>query len=203
MRFLVLLRGVAQMTGVDATAAVIQLGRQRCVQHGVADCIDFRLADATETGLESGVADFVWGEDAWCYVDDKPRLIEEAVRLIRAGGTIAFTDWIVGPEGLPDDAAKRFFDFMKFPDMQSIAGYRAMLEQHGCEVVAAEDTGRFAPCVDLYVAVTGKQFGYDVLRILGFDMAVAGKVGAELLFVQELAHAGCIGQGMFVARKPS
>jgi hypothetical protein len=33
--------------------------------------------------LPDGSADFVWGEDAWCYVADKPRLIHEAARIAR------------------------------------------------------------------------------------------------------------------------
>jgi SAM-dependent methyltransferase len=31
-----------------------------------------------------------WSEDAWCYVADKPKLIAEAVRMVRPGGVIAF-----------------------------------------------------------------------------------------------------------------
>ena len=35
--------------------------------------------DACETGLPAGEADFVWGEDAWCYVPDKAKLVAEVV----------------------------------------------------------------------------------------------------------------------------
>ena len=44
----------------------------------------FTLADACDTGLPAGSADFVWGEDAWCYVVDKPKLIAEAARQLEA-----------------------------------------------------------------------------------------------------------------------
>jgi len=37
-------------------------------------------------GLPSDSADFVWSEDAWCYVPDKPKLIAEAARIVRRGG---------------------------------------------------------------------------------------------------------------------
>ena len=30
---------------------------------------------------------------------DKKRLIAEAARLVKPGGTIAFTDWVEGPAG--------------------------------------------------------------------------------------------------------
>jgi SAM-dependent methyltransferase len=54
------------------------------------------------------VADFIWGEDAWCYVTDKPKLIAEAERLVRGGGVIAFADWVEGPTGLSMGEAQRF-----------------------------------------------------------------------------------------------
>ena len=67
--------------------------------------------------------------------------------------------------------------------------------------LAAEDTGRFAPCVDLYLEMLDKQLTYDALRIIGFDAAVMEGLAGEMQFMQQLAHAGKIAQGLFVARK--
>jgi ubiquinone/menaquinone biosynthesis C-methylase UbiE len=80
MRFLVRFRGVDSMHGVDVTETVIKRGRQRCEEEGLIDRIQFTLADACDTGLPGAIADFVWGEDAWCYVEDKQALIAEAAR---------------------------------------------------------------------------------------------------------------------------
>ena len=49
MRFLVRFHNVAQMHGVDATAAVIEKGRLRCQEESLAERIDFTLADACAT----------------------------------------------------------------------------------------------------------------------------------------------------------
>src|SRR5262249_10272348 len=94
MRFLVRFRNVAQMTGVDATKRIVERGRRRTEEEGLTDRIEFVYGDASESHLPEAAADFVWGEDAWCYVQDKARLIAEAARLVRPGGTIAFTDWV-------------------------------------------------------------------------------------------------------------
>jgi len=201
MRFLVRFRKVAAMTGVDATEHVIRLGRLRCANEGLGGQIEFVRADVCRTGLPAGGADFVWGEDAWCYVVDKPALIAEAARLVRPGGTIAFTDWIEGPAGLTDEQAARFLKFMKFPGIQDIAGYCALLAGSGCEVLAAEDTGRFAPHVDLYLNMLNMQLTYDALKIIGFDTALMGVMAGEMRFMQTLAREGRIAQGIFVARK--
>ncbi|MCU0724957.1 MAG: methyltransferase domain-containing protein [Planctomycetes bacterium] len=199
MRFLVKFRGVARMTGVDATEKVVARGRARCEALGLADHISFRLADATRSGLPDGGADFVWGEDAWCYVEDKDRLIAEAARIVRMGGTIAFTDWVEGPAGLSAEEARRFLTFMKFPSVMDIAGYRAALEANGCEVRIAGDTGRFPQYVDLYLAMLDMQLTYDALRIIGFDADLMGAMAGEMQFMQALAHAGKIAQAAFVA----
>ncbi len=201
MRFLVRMQGVLKMTGVDATETVVESGRRRCAEEGPAEKIEFVLADACDSGLDDACADFVWGEDAWCYVRDKAKLISEAVRMARPGGTIAFTDWVEGPAGLSDAEAERFMRFMKFPNVQDIDGYRGLLEGNGCAVVVAEDTGRFGPYVDLYLDMVGKQVTYDVLKIIGFDNDMLGAIAGEMTFMQGLAHAGKIAQGIFVAKK--
>jgi len=201
MRFLVRFAKAAKMTGVDATQTVVDQGRQRCETEGLAGAIDFVLADACETTLPDGEADFVWGEDAWCYVSDKAALIAEAARLVKPGGTIAFTDWIEGPAGLSDEEAERFLKFMKFPNVQDIEGYTALLAGNGCEVKLAEDTGRFAPYVDLYLNMLNMQLTYDALKIIGFDTEMMGAMGGEMQFMQTLAHEGKIAQGLFVATK--
>ena len=154
-----------------------------------------------DSGLADSSADFVWGEDAWCYVVDKGRLIGEAARIVKPDGIIAFTDWIEGETGLTDAEAERFQTFMKFPNVQSLEGYSDLLTANGCEIITAEDTGRFGPYVDLYLNMLNMQLTYDALKIIGFNSELMQAMGAEMTFMQELAQAGKIAQGLFVARK--
>jgi sarcosine/dimethylglycine N-methyltransferase len=201
MRFLVRFRDVARMEGIDATEKVIEQGCRRCEQVGLSDRIEFTRADVCDSGLADASADFVWGEDAWCYVVDKAKLMSEAARIVKPGGVIAFTDWVEGRAGLTDAEGKRLLTFMKFPNVQDLGGYSDLLASNGCEVIVAEDTGRFAPYVDLYLNMLNMQLTYDALKIIGFDKELMQSMGAEMAFMQELAHAGKIAQGLFVARK--
>jgi SAM-dependent methyltransferase len=201
MRFLVRFRNVAKMHGVDATAAVVERGRSRCKAEGLDGRIDFTLGNACRTGLPGASADFVWGEDAWCYVADKPQLIAEAARLLKPGGIVAFTDWIEGPAGLKEAESERFLKFMKFPNILERDGYVKLLVERDCEILSAEDTGRFAPYADLYIDMLNKQLTYDALRIIGFDLPLMESLGGEMNFMRDLAHAGKIAQGRFIARK--
>jgi SAM-dependent methyltransferase len=199
MRFLVRFRGVGQMVGVDATERVVERGRLRTREEGLSDRVTFVVADATDTGLPDASADFAWGEDAWCYVEDKRKLIAEATRLVRPGGTLAFTDWLAGPEPLGGGDAERYLRFMKFPNVLDLGDYRALLEECGCRVETAEDTGRFAPHVDLYIDMLTRQLTYDALKRIGFDNELMQALAGELGFVQRLAHERRISQGRFVA----
>lgn len=201
MRLLVRFCNVGQMIGVDATDQVVHLGRQRCAAEGSADRISFVLAEVTRTRLPAASADFVWGEDAWCYVADKPALVREAARLVKPGGVIAFTDWIEGAKPMTDAEAARYLKFMKFPNVLDLAGYKSLLSSAGCKVVQAHDTGRFAPYVKLYLDMLNMQLTSDALRIIGYDMNLMQAMGQEMRFMQELADAGKIAQGLFVARK--
>jgi sarcosine/dimethylglycine N-methyltransferase len=201
MRFLVRLRNVGRMTGVDVTERIVTRGRARTQEEGLADRIEFVLANAIETGLPGGTSDFVWGEDAWCYVEDKGRLIAEAARIVRPRGKIAFTDWLAGPEPMSAEEAERYLRFMKFPSVLAVDEYRRLLQDSGCRVETAEDTGRFASHVDLYLDMLNIQLTYDALKRTGFDTELMQALGGEMGFIQQLAHERKVCQGRFVATK--
>jgi SAM-dependent methyltransferase len=201
MRFLLRSQKIASMIGVDATATVVERGQRLTREEGLDDRIQFVLADACQSGLPSACADFIWSEDAWCYVTDKPRLIAEAARIVRPGGVIAFTDWVEGPAGLSDAEAQRFLGMMTFANVEDIAGYVRLLSGSGCEVRVAEDTGRFASHVDLYLNMIEMQLTYDVMRTIAFRTDLMQTLTDGFRFLAELAHAGKIAQARFVARR--
>ena len=201
MRFLVRFQKAAKMIGVDATEKVIGRSKERCKEEGMCGKLECIQRDACDTGLPEGQADFVWGEDAWCYVEDKAKLIAEAARIVKKGGTIAFTDWVEGDKTLTSEEATRLLKFMKFPNMLNIEDYTRLLEKNGCQVTVAEDTKQFASHVDLYLDMLNKQLTYDALKIIGFDTALMQTLAGEMVFMQKLAHEGKLVQGRFVAKK--
>ena len=98
------------------------------------------------------------------------------------------------------EMAARFNTFMKFPDMQTVPGYRALLEKHGFDVREAAPI-EFAKYVDLYIAMLTEQLTFDALRILGGDMELFKSLGAEMVDMQQKTHAGKIGRGRFIGVK--
>ena len=201
MRFLVRSRKVASMIGVDATEAEVERGTRLTHEEGLDDRVRFVLADACESGLPSASADFVWSEDAWCYVADKAKLIAESARIIRPGGVIAFTDWVEGARGLTDSEAQRFLGMMTFANVQDIAGYMNLLSAQGCEISVAEDTRRFPSHIDLYLNMIEMQLTYDVLRTLGFRTDLLQTLTDGFRFLGELSRSGKIAQARFIGRR--
>lgn len=189
-----------KMDGIDATASAVVKAREEAKAEKLDSALKYIEADVTKIPVEAGKYDFVWGEDAWCYVEDKDKLISEAARILRPGGTIAFTDWIDGPKGLTDEEAFRINDFMKFPYIESLEGYKSLLTKHGFEVKEAVYIP-FAKYVDLYLTMLTEQHTYDALRLIGDDMAMFQAMGAEFGFIQQKAHEDKITRGRFVAVK--
>ena len=201
MRWLVRFRGVASMIGVDATEGVVERGRRVSAEEGLVDRIKIMLADACQSGLPTASADFIWSQDAWCYVVDKPRLIAEAARLVRPRGVIAFTDWVEGSTRMTDAEAQRFLGMMTLANVEDIGGYVRLLSDNACEVRVAEDTGRFPSFIELYLNMVEMQLTYDILKTLAFRNDLLQTVTEGFRFLAELARADKIAQARFVARR--
>lgn len=87
---------------------MVERRRQLCSDEGLDERISFLVGDACATDLPAEAANFVWGEDAWCYVSDKPALIAEAARLLRPGGVVDEVTRVLGfPHRSPGPSGSR------------------------------------------------------------------------------------------------
>ncbi|MBD3370400.1 methyltransferase domain-containing protein [Candidatus Fermentibacteria bacterium] len=201
LRFLVRRYGV-QGFGLDGTEHMVEKARRRTEADGLSDKIEHRLGNVETIPWNDETFDVVWGEDAWCYVEDKPAMIAESARVLKPGGTIAFTDWTEGPKGLPDADGLRICTFMKFPYVESRAGWEKLLTNNGFEVQVSDDLSKgFADWVDYYIRTVGQQKTFDALRIIGWDEELFGAMAEEMRFMAAKAHDGAFGRSRLVARK--
>jgi hypothetical protein len=83
----------------------------------------------------------------------------------------------------------------------SLNEYSELLRANGCKIQLANDTGRFSKWMPLYIDMIEKQLTYDALKLINFDSAMAESLLKEMRFMQSLAEAGKIIQGLIVARK--
>ncbi|MCZ7537721.1 MAG: methyltransferase domain-containing protein [Acidimicrobiia bacterium] len=154
-------RDVAHMTGIDATESMIDLGRPAHPQEGLDKRISFVQADACATlGLREGECRLCLGEDAWCYVADKGKLIGEAARIVRPAGTIAFTNW-PGSVPMSHQEAERLLRFMTFPSLLNLDDYKQLLGKRMTPTAHGESHRTLRPHMDLYRRMITMQLTYD------------------------------------------
>jgi len=187
-----------RVTGLDLTASRHESAQRLTRQVGLDDRVSFHLGSALEMPFADASFDVVMGQEAWCHVPDKPRLIAECARVVRPGGVIAFTD-ILRRDALTAEDLARLGVEMTFPTLETLDGYRDLLEAHGCVVEVREDlsalwTRILVDRLAMYRSLgdhTERKFGTG--RKAGWDQAYSFFVG--------LYQSGRLGGGRVVARR--
>ncbi|WP_197380573.1 class I SAM-dependent methyltransferase [Mycolicibacterium mengxianglii] len=90
----------AQVTGVDITPELLQIGAAKADAAGLS--VQWRTADAAETGLPTGAFDAAISNMGIIFVEPQ-RQVAELARLLKPGAVLAFSSWV-------RDAVNPFFD---------------------------------------------------------------------------------------------
>ncbi len=139
-----------RVVGLDATWKMHKEAKKRTDQYGLDKRVVFKYGNALDMPFKANKFDVVWGQDAWCYITDKERLIEECYRVLKLGGTIAFTDWIITGD-MSQGEQRELFSFMVFPYLENLSGYSNLLNKQGFEIIEEEDISQdFARYMHVY-----------------------------------------------------
>jgi ubiquinone/menaquinone biosynthesis C-methylase UbiE len=136
-RYLAFHRG-CRVTGLDLTASRHASAIRLTALVGLGHLVEFRQGNALQRPFADTSFDVVIGQEAFCHVPDKPRLIAECARVVKPGGRIAFTDILRRPE-LTGSASDRLEREMTFRALESLEGYGALLAANGCHVTVQDD----------------------------------------------------------------
>jgi ubiquinone/menaquinone biosynthesis C-methylase UbiE len=189
------------VVGLDGTRKMHSEAERRTLAVGLEGQVSFRLGDALNMPFGDGAFDVVWGQDAWCYVTDKNRLIRECARVAKPGGVVAFTDWIeTGP--MSDEVWTALNTFMVFPYLETLDGYAKLAESAGLEVIEREDlTPDFARHVQLYADALTNRHCSGIVSSFGRELFDEVERGIGLW--RDASAAGQVGRGRIIARKTS
>lgn len=127
-----------RVTGIDYTESRYLSAVKLTEMVGLDSLVDFVHGNALEMPFDNDSFDVVIGQEAWCHVPDKPRLVAECARVVKPGGVIAFTD-IVRTDKLSNADMRRLRSEMTYPDLETIAGYARLLQHNGCTLVEHDD----------------------------------------------------------------
>jgi cyclopropane fatty-acyl-phospholipid synthase-like methyltransferase len=120
-----------RVLGVDLRESMVAQSQERAMREGVADRVEFRVADARELPFEDGLFDVVLSESVATFVQDKAQVMGEYVRVTRPGGYVGLNEevWLQTPS---DDTAariKRLWDIQG--EIPTVEGWTAWLQGAG------------------------------------------------------------------------
>jgi ubiquinone/menaquinone biosynthesis C-methylase UbiE len=187
-----------RVTGLELTKSRHEGAVRLTALVGLDHLVDFRLGNALDMPFADATFDVVIGQEAFAHVPDKPRLIAECARVVRPGGTIAFTD-ILRREALSAAEFARLRRAMTFQSLESLEGYGELLTDCGCAVIAREDLSAWWSEVlkrrlEMYRSL-------EDTTVAKFGTAHFQKWDEAYAFFVGLFAAGRLGGGRFVARR--
>ena len=105
---------------------------------GLAGRVRVVRGDALALPFRPASFDACLSQEALLHIDDKLHVLQECHRVLRAGGRLAFTDWIAHGR-LGDLERAQLRAWMAATSLQSLEGYRALLGRAGFGGVESED----------------------------------------------------------------
>ncbi len=88
-----------RVVGVDISEGMIERSKERARIEGVADRVEFRVADAQDLPFEGDLFDAVITESVTAFPKDKQRAVNEYVRVTKPGGYVGLNEsaWLKVP----------------------------------------------------------------------------------------------------------
>ena len=88
-----------RVVGVDISEGMIERSKERAQREGVADKVEFRVADAQDLPFEDDIFDAVITESVTAFPEDKQGAVNEYVRVTKPGGYVGLNEstWLKVP----------------------------------------------------------------------------------------------------------
>ena len=99
---------LAEIVGYDVEQPVIERARTAAAAAGLSSVARFVSSPPGRLPFEDGTFDVVFSKDAMIHVPDKEALFAELFRVLRPGGVLAASDWLIGHDGEPSADMKAY-----------------------------------------------------------------------------------------------
>jgi len=187
------------VVGLEITLEIVEEARIRTRGKPYASKIEYRIGSGLDIPAHANTFDVVWGQDAWCYIRDKKRLIEETWRVLKSGGFLAFTDWIWGSIMASEEESDFLMEFMVFPDLETLDGYVEIIKNVGYQIMEMQDLGEdFAKHMDIYISIL-KNNRLNIEKAFGSQLYLEAEKG--VVAWQKAAHENKVSRGLWIAKK--
>ena len=187
-----------RVTGIDLTQSRIEGANRLTELAGLAATVTHQCGNALHMPFEDETFDVVIGQEAFCHVPDKDRLVAECARVMKPGGRIAFTD-ILATDATTDATRARLQREMTFMELGSKDAYRDRFEREDCDVLEIQDLS--AEWRDILVDRLAMYRSLKNQTVDRFGADHFAKWDSAYSFFVGLYETGELGGGRFLARR--
>ena len=136
-RYLAIRHG-ARVTCVNLSAVENARNRQLSAEQGLSDRIDVIHSAFEEIPVEDASFDIAWSQDAFLHSADRKKVLAEAVRALRPGGELIFTDPMQADDLTDTSVLQPIYDRIHLEDLATVGFYRSALTGLGMEEVGID-----------------------------------------------------------------
>ncbi|MGB8622137.1 MAG: methyltransferase domain-containing protein [Paracoccaceae bacterium] len=200
------MRTVVRETGAKAVCLNISAtqndyNRQKIRQAGLGDRIEVLHGVFEDVPQDDESADVVWSQDAFLHSDQRDKIMSEAFRVLKPGGSFIFTDPNQADD-VPAGVLQPVYDRLQLNSLGSMRFYREAAEALGFETVEQEDLTH--QLRTHYARVREELLAnYDKLREAGASAEYLDKMAVGLQNWVSAADAGHLSWGIQMFRKPA
>jgi len=156
--------------------------------------------DFTALDFDEHVFDLVWSQDAFLHSGDRAKVCAEAVRVLKPGGRLVFTDPMQADDA-PTEKLQPIYDRIHLDSLGSPAFYRETLGELGMKEVEFDDHSHQLP--HHYTRVRRALIeSAEALRERGVSEDYIDRMQDGLQHWVDGGHKGYLAWGVFVFEKP-
>lgn len=118
-----------KVVGIDKFDRMIDWSNDRAKRKGVADKVEFRVAEAQDLPFDDGLFDVVISEATLTFVEDKQKAVNECARVTKPGGYVGLSESIWSKTPPPEMV--EYMSRLAGANIPSVDGWEELLKGAG------------------------------------------------------------------------
>ena len=102
--------GAGYVTGIDVEDTVLACARELIAREQLATRIGLAKVSPGPLPFPTGTFDVVFSKDSLVHIGDKHALMSEVFRVLKPGGRLIASDWLIGHDGAPSPAMLAYIE---------------------------------------------------------------------------------------------